>query len=253
MTRDCSKQISREHYISRSVLKKLGQILGLTGAHWQKKGKTLETSVGNLTAKILCKRHNEALSQLDSEASIFFGALADALKDIPRKTLSRKPIFHLASGEALELWMLKVACGHYFGIASHDGMRLDKSYTIDLSKIEKAFFGRNWDPRCGLYFKGAKGDHITAANRIGVCALLDKHRKQMTGVRTSLLGLELDLLFEAENTNPGPWTGFVKRPTELVWHRGRRRHSIILTWPAGHPERSVTMDYRGIGAARRSD
>ena len=53
--------------------------------------------------------HNEALSPLDLEAGIFFGALANALTDLNRKTLSRKPVFHLASGEALELWMLKVA------------------------------------------------------------------------------------------------------------------------------------------------
>ena len=154
VTRDCSKQISREHYISRSVLDKLGKVLGVTGAHWQKEGQVLETSVGNLTAKILCKRHNEALSPLDSEGGIFFSALAEALKDIDRKTLSRKPIFHLANGEALELWMLKVACGHYFGVASQDGVKLKQKYTIDLAKVEKAFFERRWGIRCGLYFRG---------------------------------------------------------------------------------------------------
>ena len=72
--------------------------------------------------------HNEALSPLDLEAGIFFGALANALTDLNRKTLWRKPVFHLASGEALELWMLKVACGHYFGIGTSNGVRLDQNY-----------------------------------------------------------------------------------------------------------------------------
>lgn len=218
----------------------------LSGAHWLDYGRTLETSLGNLTAKILCKRHNEALSPLDSEAGIFFGALADALTDLERKTLSRKPVFHLTSGEALELWMLKVACGHYFGIGAKDGTRLKENYAIDLSKVEKAFFRRSWEPRCGLYFKGGTGDRLQIANRVSVNALLDDQRKQMAGVRTVLLGLELELLFEAENASPGSWTGLVSRPTELVWRRGRRRHSIILTWPVGHPERSVTMEAAAI-------
>ncbi len=241
-TGDCSEQISREHYVSRSVLEKLGRIIAISGAHWLGEGQVLETAVGNLTAKILCKRHNEALSPLDLEAGIFFEALADALIDLDRKTISRKPIFHLASGEALELWLLKVACGHYFGIGAKDGVRLDRIYRIDLSRVQRAFFEREWSARCGLYFKGGAGDRVTVANRVAVHGLLDEERKEFTGCRVGLLGLEMDLLFDASNTNPGEWTGLARRPTEFVWCRGVRQHSIILTWPPGTPERSVRIE-----------
>jgi hypothetical protein len=71
-TRDCSEQISREHYISRSVLTQLGEVLRISGAPWLDPDQTLDTTVENLTAKILCKRHNEALSPLDGEAGLFF-------------------------------------------------------------------------------------------------------------------------------------------------------------------------------------
>ena len=243
-TQNCSKQISREHYISRSVLERVGQIVRLSGAHWLDEGHTLETSVGNLTAKILCRRHNESLSPLDSEAGIFFGALADAFKDLKRKTLSRKPIFHLASGEALELWMLKVACGHYFGIGTINGVRLDETHAINLFKVEEAFYHRKWDARSGLYFKGGVGTRVETRNYVSVTSLTDEERNQMAGVRAGLLGLELDLLFDSDNTYPGPWTGLAKRPSEFVIRRGPRRHSIILTWPVGTPERSVTLDQR---------
>ena len=192
------------------------------------------------------------MSPLDFEAGIFFGSLSDALADLNRKTLSRKPILHLAGGEALELWMLKVACGHYFGIGAKDGVRLNQKYEIDLAKIEKALFEREWDHRGGLYFKGGVGDRLTIANRISVSALLDEQRKQMAGVRTALLGLELDLLFETANTNPGEWAGLVRHPTELVWRRGHRQHSIILTWLIGTPERSVVMEEHGPNSANRS-
>ena len=241
-SQDCSEQISREHYVSRSVLKKLGQIVKISGVHWLGGGKSLETSIGNLTAKILCKRHNEALSPLDHEAGIFFEVVANVLLDLHRKTLSRKPIFHLVSGDSLELWMLKIACGHYFGIGAKDGVRLDQEFEIDLTKVEKVFFEREWDSRCGLYFKGGIGDIIDIDNRVSVSALLNEQTKRMAGIRVGLLGLVLELLFEAENTKSGEWTELDKHPTELVWRRGRRQHSIILTWPIGTPERSITLE-----------
>ena len=51
-------------------------------------GQMLDTSPSSLTAKILCKRHNEALSPLDAEAADFFGVLRQAVTDLDRRTLS---------------------------------------------------------------------------------------------------------------------------------------------------------------------
>jgi hypothetical protein len=116
-TLDCSQDISREHYMSKAVLEQLGSTLRVSGMPWLQSGETLETSVGSLTAKILCKRHNEALSPLDNEASLFLSTLRKALIDLRRKTLSRKPIFHLINGTALELWMLKVVAASILQLA----------------------------------------------------------------------------------------------------------------------------------------
>ena len=175
-TADCSEQISREHYISRSVLDQLGQFIRVSGAPWQKPGEQLETSIGNLTAKILCKRHNEALSPLDDEAASFFSTLAKALVDLDRKTLSRKPIFHLTSGDALELWVLKVACGLYFSVGAKDRVKLTDSHTIDLQLAQRAFFMREWEPRAGLYFHGTTGSRITVANSVAISPLTDDQK-----------------------------------------------------------------------------
>jgi hypothetical protein len=200
----------------------------------------LEASVRNLTAKILCKRHNEALSPLDAEAGRFFSVLTAALVDLERKTLSRKPIFHLISGEALELWMLKVACGSYFGVGSKDGKRLTENFAVDLAKVHRAFFEREWDPRAGLHFHGAVGTRITVSRDVVFSPLTSDSDQRFSGVTVALAGFALELLFDTTNTNPGPWTGIVRRPSELVLTRKQRRHSIILTWPPGTPEASIT-------------
>src|SRR5579872_4971666 len=90
-TGDCSEQISKEHYISRAVLQQLGEVLRISGVPWLPPEQTFDTTVQNLTAKILCRRHNEALSPLDAEAGIFFSSLTEALLDLNRSTLSRRP------------------------------------------------------------------------------------------------------------------------------------------------------------------
>lgn len=68
-TNDCSEEISREHYVSRAVLEQLGHGIKVTGAPWLAPGISLETTAESLTAKILCRRHNAALSPLDDVAS----------------------------------------------------------------------------------------------------------------------------------------------------------------------------------------
>jgi hypothetical protein len=70
-TQDCSEEISQEHYVSRSVLEQIGPKVKVAGMLWLDDDQTLETNVDNLAAKILCKRHNEALSPLDQEAAFF--------------------------------------------------------------------------------------------------------------------------------------------------------------------------------------
>lgn len=240
-TCDCSKQYSREHYISRSVLEQLGAPIRVSGTPWLRPGETLEIAVGSLTAKILCKRHNEALAPLDSEAGLFFSILSKALIDLNRKTLSRKPIFHLVSGDALELWMLKVACGLYFAVGSKDGVKLAEQYTIDLQKVRRAFFECEWEARAGLNFRGTTGSPITLAWNVAVSPVVMDHDLRFAGATVSLLGFTLELLFDTTNTTAGAWDGMVRRPSELLLKRKQRRHSIILTWPPGTPEASVQL------------
>jgi hypothetical protein len=219
-TCDCSQDISREHYVSASLLRQIGSAITIFGAPWLAAGETKSFAIDNLTSKILCRRHNEALSPLDQEAGNFFRSLAQALADLERNSTSRKPNFHLASGTALELWMLKVACGVYFSaIAAKDNVRLSQTHTIDLTKVRRAFFEGIWDDRGGLYFKGHYGSAMTTAWSVVVSPLSDDSLKIFSGVRIALLGLELEFLFDTTNANPGPWTAITRRPSELIFEK----------------------------------
>jgi hypothetical protein len=241
-TLNCSEQISREHYMSKSVLDQLGEVLRISGVPWLKQGESLDTAVGSLTAKILCKRHNEALSPLDQEAAHFFSVLRRALVDLKRKTLSRKPSFYLVSGDAIELWMLKVACGLYFAVGAKDGTQLARTHTIDITKVRRAFFEKAWDFRGGLYFRGHTGSIVNVSPDLGMAPLTLDSERRFGGAVISLHGFTLEVLFDTTKVNAGPWTSLVRRPTELVLKNGKRQHHIILTWPPGTPEASVVLE-----------
>lgn len=178
-------------------------------------------------------------------------------------SLTKKPISEITSDEELNtvmenakrhdnkelwweclLWMLKIACGVYFSIASKERVRLSETHTINMSRVRRAFFESKWDSRAGLYFSGSAGTKIIVDNSLGLAPLSSDSDLLFSGVRISLHGFVLEFLFDTTNVNPGPWPGLVRRPTELLLRRKLRHHSIILTWPPGQPEASVVMEER---------
>ncbi len=110
---DCSKKISNEHIISRNVLyhlfhKNKIQILG------PKFDKNTFISITSITSKVLCERHNNALSQLDELAFKFFSFLY-----LPSITQD----FSMINGNELERWFLKPLCGFYSSGIAFDAVR----------------------------------------------------------------------------------------------------------------------------------
>ena len=102
---NCSTMISREHYISEGVLKLYGKKNALAkGMKWIPKGNQKEISINSLTGKVLCNRHNHALSLLDATAIQFF-------KFFTKPWDGEKDEILLLSGFELERWMLKMLCG----------------------------------------------------------------------------------------------------------------------------------------------
>lgn len=247
-TKDCSTDISGEHYMSASILRQIsfvqgGDGVGVTvrGMPWQKPEQSQTLSVKNLTANILCKRHNEALAPLDQEAGIFFSTLQKIFAAIDSKRVYRKLSLDLVSGSAIEQWMLKVACGIFFSVATDGGVKLSNTHTIDLEKVERAFFADQWDDRAGLYFNGHHGSIMKREPDIGFAPLSDGAARRFAGTRVNLLGFEMDLAFDTTGIDPRPLTGLTRRPTELVFVSPERRHLLLLSWPKGTPDSALQL------------
>lgn len=161
---DCSEKVSREHWISAGIQR---FIMGDGSLMWKGMpwlaGETREVSVGSGASRVLCARHNVALSPLDAMAETVFrriseGQVSLATEDNPRNE------FTLCSGPLFERWLLKVLWG---GVASQsfgqagvpfEGLQED----ADLSKLADALWRggaltRSWGFHSMLHQEDPKG------------------------------------------------------------------------------------------------
>lgn len=132
--RDCDGQgLSREHFISRALLEEIGGSFEISGYSHVPDGKFL--SPKSFNSKILCKRHNSLLSDLDFEGARLFRALK-------RYLVSGQGGFYLFSGDDLERWMMKMLVGLVAtGAPSHKTLGASFNSMPD-SQVVEVLFGR---------------------------------------------------------------------------------------------------------------
>jgi hypothetical protein len=142
---DCSTQISKEHFFSAAVSKlwstgKLGKTKGFAAIN---NGEPKILNILNIRPKVLCQRHNNCLSGLDSIALKFFGFLLER---------TQQPESLFINGSELERWFLKVMCG----MAAAGFILLDGEPLQDWTPPESwldILFGDALVPQgCGLNF-----------------------------------------------------------------------------------------------------
>jgi hypothetical protein len=152
---DCSKEITREHYISRKLLDRVGDFEA-DGLTWLKgKKKTLTETA--LQSHILCKRHNEALSPLDDNITDLY--------DLMRRWQDRKVVNNLAlDGEDLERWAIKVMFGLFASgsstLLAADGTAVPRDTPIPRKPL-RVLFGESALPRrAGFYYAHSVFGHL---------------------------------------------------------------------------------------------
>jgi hypothetical protein len=242
-TLDCSRTISGEHFISENVLSILNpKSVRVAGVVWIPHGQTQELPLKALQARILCTRHNSAFSGLDTMAGKLFRAVGEIYDDLDRRTLSRKAIWHLFSGEELELWLLKTILGFFHaGVLSKDGRKIHEVQKIMNPAIEAAYrTGRLTEP-CGMYILKTG---IASAHRgvLDFASLSDVCDERVVGCRLTIFGLTATFFTDPNMINRDAFTvEHSYRPDYLFYQDKRRRHSIVLTWPPRRSRRAVAF------------
>jgi hypothetical protein len=220
---DCSHTITREHYFSKNILTDMGSG-SVSGFAWQS-GETKEMDFASLTSKILCDRHNSALSPVDAEAGKLFVALGEidaALADAAPPAPSRD---YLINGADLERWLLKVLVGicHAKGVA-HSEVRGEQS-------LIRVLFGVSpWPPWWGLHLaplQPASGSHYFKG--LGLQAL--SVGNEVSGMNLSMAGLVVQLCLGEPDRDQAAYHPSGIRFT-FVDRAGTQ--TVTFTWP-GRP------------------
>lgn len=145
---DCSHTISKEHYISKGILDLFeSNTVQVSGAAWLNHSGSQSLTKSVLATKVLCQRHNEALSGLDSIAQKFFRFILGKAED---------QWAMIVRGYEIERWMLKACCGVISsGIMTYKGIRLPKS-TPRLDLLNTLFYRKEIPSGRGLFFNLVK-------------------------------------------------------------------------------------------------
>jgi len=217
--------LSLEHPISHGILRVLSHdgLVKIDGFNWQEEKSTQELPTPRLASRILCKRHNEALSSIDAMALRFFQKLDNAI----RQTERRDCVF-LFDGTDFERWMLKTLCGVVLsGYADIGAVSTD--WKPDLLWLNILFDGERFPDHWGLYYSGESADTIEGGFKLRT---LSNSPDGVYGVRISL---DDELFLFLMDTPPEDLTGtylarYFYRPKEIVLLNGYCENVIRFGW-----------------------
>ena len=226
---DCSKKLSREHYISKALLERLPQPILLTNLHWLEPNEVASYPLSALTARILCDRHNNALSPLDVEASLLFDAFL-RIGSASAHGLQQGKSWHAVSGELIELWLLKTACGlFYSGVGSANGVPLRNSSVLNCGDLP-ALFASELPAPCGLYIRSKPGTTGNFNGKFSAALLSNKYG--VSGIQFVMSGIELVLIISEDGVDFDLVRNtHMFRPGGLAFQFGKSRHNVVMTWP----------------------
>ena len=161
---DCAGVISREHLISECLFP--SGAINVHGFAWCKDiPKTI--GVQGLTGRILCQKHNSALSEVDSGVKYSLDTICEAVELFAarEKVLSRRWNIKRFTTDMylLERWCLKTLIN--FNVSQEHGLAIDPSAseprrpTEELVKV--AFGVQRFGDYKGLYAVGRSGQQVT--------------------------------------------------------------------------------------------
>jgi hypothetical protein len=226
---ECSGSLSREHYISASLLRQLNCDKGfkIGGLSWQPPQQMQAIGIGSLQSKILCQTHNSQLSPLDAVSSDLFRTL-----NAVDKHRSSVPQLSRFDGPSVERWLLKVL----FGLSASGSVKAPKP--PDLWKA--LLVGAEWPELWGLYVFPQPGVQIFTTD-----LLIEIRTHPQTGAilagQFRIAGVTFFLLLGKPDE---PSAFGIHRPRGLIFHHGEEERRIEFIWPF-HTEAAVIFTSAG--------
>lgn len=227
-TMDCSIAMSDEHYISHSILRtvELNGTSKIGGLPWIPPETFRILPSKRLSAKVLCVRHNNALSPLDAEAGRLIKAIGQFDQTGNESTyLEEIKIF---CGEDIERWMLKTICSMQAGgqiSKNRVGLRRD----VPKQWIDILYGNVPWPEYWGLYAPAPLGATWHHSSSFSFEPLSHPSTEEVMAVKMEINGLPMNLAL-CRFDNP-PSFG-IQRPRTFIFRNIGHLSSkyIELSW-----------------------
>jgi hypothetical protein len=172
---DCDQKITREHLVSQCLFE--SDEIVVQGFPWCL-NEPKSIGLSNLVAKILCKRHNSATSELDSAALHGFNVFRESIRiNNVRGQMKKQPLWNVKhfeiDGPSLERWFLKTLINLSFGGQWVIGPGSHAEGTPSKELVEIAFGLRQFENGGGLYIAGRAGEQIDSMDRVNVTPMTE--------------------------------------------------------------------------------
>ncbi len=186
---NCCKKISREHLFPHSILK-LQADNGMNRIFGVGQNPDSVTALPSLSvvAKVLCKRHNAALSTIDNQGKRFFATLLRFALEFNSTDQAIRSEVKLFNGEDIERFIIKLACTF---VKSGTARRIPNQHALPLPDewIATLFEGSSIPAEHGMRLLIPPGQQLTYDGGLGIMPWLSNPLDPRTlGVTVTLGG-----------------------------------------------------------------
>ena len=203
---DCCDNTSREHLISASLFPKSNTIF-VQGFHWCQ-NEVKEIGLASLTSKILCKHHNNNLSELDTAAGHAFNNF-EYIAKLMTEASENKERFKVKETHVnallLERWLLKTLINVCYEQKQLIGNGNELGIPDDT--LVKICFGKSkFTGGAGMYIAANVGDQIGFGSHITINTLVEESENRVVAGMYKFAGLLIFLwLMPEELPNNFNW------------------------------------------------
>jgi hypothetical protein len=194
--------------------------LRVSGFPWVK-GKEQVLPPNALASRVLCKRHNSALSKLDEIAVRLFQAF-----DEEGAAGSRQKLIYLFNGHDLERFLLKILCGLTY--SQNISLEVEADLSIPEYWLRILFGEAELPDEQGLYVCKSRGHRFEGPRGLQLRAITGRGR--LTGMGLWVCGYELILSMSGFPSRAFDGRVFAYRPLEFYATGHDFEKSIVLSW-----------------------
>lgn len=230
-TNNCSREISREHYISKNALQLIPD-LQVSGLPWLEPGERRRIGINSLTSKILCQRHNHSLEAVDRFGGLAIRSLLEAVEYLQPGVTTKKSAYTFFSGHMLQLWALKVLLGLIHSSMARDNTSKILEYDNRFhALVFEAFYEHVIPPPAGLYVRPVVEQ--TSAELYAFAPLISDHDGKLMGLVFKLKQFELWFPYFLNEKASATFEQNISwyRPMAIDLIAQKRSVRALLDWP----------------------